>query len=58
MKDFRAMYTAYAKEFAYAPITMTPCEAFTIALEKGRIDEQTYAEARKHFGNLWNYSGE
>ena len=51
--DFGAMYAVYAEEFANAAINMTPCKAFTIALGKGKINEKTYSEAHKYFGDLW-----
>lgn len=57
-KDFRKMYDEFEKKYNKYPVQMGRYEAFGLALKDGLIDKETYDEARKYYGNLWNYVGD
>ena len=50
-KKFERMYNPY-------PVQMSRSEAFCKALDDGLITNEEYNEARKFYGNLWNYTGD
>ena len=56
--EFRKMYAEFEKKYNPYPVDMSRSEAFGKALNDGLIDQETYDEARKYYGNLWNYVGD
>ena len=48
---FESMYNPY-------PVQMSRSEAFGKARNDGLITDEEYREARKFYGNLWNYTGD
>lgn len=56
--NFNKMYWEFEKRYNPYPVDMSRSEAFGKALDEGLIDKETYKEAQKYFGNLWNYVGD
>lgn len=57
-KNFNKMYDEFERKYNKYPVQMGRYEAFGRALEDGLIDQETYDEARKYYGSLWNYVGD
>ena len=45
----------FPKEYLWAH---APYVAFQVAVREGLITEEEYEEARRHYGNMWNYVGD
>lgn len=57
-KDFSKMYSLFESKYNPYPVQMSRSEAFGDAERDGYITEELYHEARKYYGNLWNYVGD
>lgn len=56
--DFNAMYNEFERKYNPYPVQMARYDAFRHALNDGLIDEETYREAQKYYGSLWDYVGD
>lgn len=56
--DFNEMYSIFEAKYNPYPVQMSRCEAFTLALRDGLIDEDTWQMAARHYGELWHYVGD
>lgn len=57
-KNFREMYAEFERKYNPYPVQMSRQAAFAAALADNLIDEETYKEAAKYYGSLWNYTGD
>jgi len=57
-KNFPEMYRLFERKYNTYPVQMARSEAFGNALNEGYITDELYHEARKYYGNLWNYVGD
>ena len=52
------MYAEFERKYNPYPVQMSRQAAFAAALADNLIDEETYKEAAKYYGSLWNYTGD
>lgn len=56
--EWRELYNKFERMYNPYPVQMSRAEAFGHAREDELITDKEYAEARKFYGNLWNYTGD
>ena len=55
--DYTKLYIELEKEYPDGGY-VSRATIFGYAFRDGMIDEDTYDNARKYFGSLWNYTGD
>lgn len=56
--EWKELYNKFERMYNSYPVQMSRADAFGHAREDGLITDKEYAEARKFYGNLWNYTGD
>ena len=55
-KNWDELYEKFERMYNPYPVQMSRAEAFGKARIYGLITSEEYHEARKFYGNLWNYT--
>lgn len=56
--EWNELYNKFEGIYNPYPTQMSRAEAFHKAMDDGLITIEEYEEARKFYGNLWNYTGD
>lgn len=56
--DWSKLYEKFEGIYNPYNVQMSRAEAFGKAMNDGLITDEDYNEARKFYGNLWNYTGD
>lgn len=56
--EWGELYNKFERTYNPYPVQMSRADAFGHARKDGLITDEEYVEARKFYGNLWNYTGD
>lgn len=56
--EWGELYNKFERMYNPYPVQMSRADAFGRARKDGLITDEEYVEARKFYGNLWNYTGD
>ena len=57
-RDWDELYEKFERMYNPYPVQMSRAQVFVEARYDGLITSEEYHEARKFYGNLWNYTGD